>query len=57
MNIEKLETDIHMVEQNVVKIRELASDLKVCGSGITKALIQSAIKKYAGEIGNFKLED
>lgn len=56
MNIEEVEAKIEEVERTVSKIKELVADFKVCSSDITKALVTSAVKKYAATIADFKIE-
>ena len=56
MNIEEVEAKIEEVEKTVSKIKELVADFKVCSSDITKALVTSAVKKYAATIADFKIE-
>lgn len=56
MNIEDIENKIEDIEKVVIKVKELIADYKVCSSDITKALISSAVKKYALSISEFKLE-
>ena len=56
MNIEEIEKKIEEVDKVVAKVKELIADAKVCSSDITKALIASAIKKYAAAISDFKIE-
>ena len=56
MNIEDIEAKIHGLDETVAKMRELVADAKVCSSDITKALIASAIKKYAASVSDFKVE-
>lgn len=46
MNIDEIETRIEEIEKTISKIKELVADMKVCSSDITKALINSALKKY-----------
>ena len=56
MNIEDIENKIEDIEKVVIKVKELIADYKICSSDITKALISSAVKKYALSISEFKLE-
>lgn len=57
MNIEEVEKKLEELEKTVVKVKELVADYKVCTSEITKALVTSAVKKYAASISDFKLEN
>ena len=56
MNIEDIENKIEDIEKVDIKVKELIADYKICSSDITKALISSAVKKYALSISEFKLE-
>lgn len=56
MNIEEIEKSINSLEDTLSKLKELISDAKVCSSEITKNLIHSAIKRYASNISNFKID-
>lgn len=56
MNIEEIETKLNGLEETISKMKELVADAKVCSSDITKALITSAVKKYAAAISDFKVE-
>ena len=56
MNIEEVEAKLATLEETVAKVKALVADAKVCSSEITKALISSAVKKYAAAISDFKLE-
>lgn len=56
MNIEDIEANIKTLRNAVDKLEELIADAKVCSSDITKALIMSAIKKYAAAISGFTVE-
>lgn len=55
MNIEEVENKVNSLDEAVAKLKELVADAKVCQSEITKALILSAIKKYAASISEFKV--
>lgn len=52
----ELEARLKTVEENVMKIKELAKDAKLCQSIITKSMIESAIKKFASSIVEFKVD-
>ena len=56
MNIEEVEKKLEELDKAVSKVKELIADYKVCSSDITKALVTSAVKKYAASISDFKLE-
>ena len=56
MNIEEIESKVNTLEETINKMKELVSDAKVCSSDITKALITSALKKYAASIADFKVD-
>lgn len=54
MNIEDLEAKLNTIEETIGKLKELVGDAKMCKSEITKALIASAIKKYAASMPDLK---
>jgi hypothetical protein len=56
MNIEEIESKVNTLEETINKMKELVSDAKVCSSDITKALITSALKKYAASVSDFKID-
>ena len=56
MNIEELENKLNSLDDTIGKLKALISDAKVCSSDITKALIFSAVKKYAATISDFKVD-
>ena len=56
MNIEEIENKVNTLEETIGKMKELVSDAKVCSSDITKALITSALKKYAASVSDFKID-
>ena len=56
MNIEEVEKKLEELEKTMSKVKELVADYKVCSSEIIKALVTSAVKKYAVVISDFKLE-
>lgn len=56
MNIAEIETKIEEAENTISKIKELVADAKLCTSEITKALISSAVRKYASTLADFKVE-
>lgn len=56
MNIEEIETKIASLEDTLGKVKALVADAKICNSEITRALISSAVKKYATAISEFKLD-
>ena len=56
MNIEEIEQKLGQLDDLVIKMKELVADAKVCSSEITKSMIFTAIKKFAANVSDFKLE-